>query len=231
MKVSIIFLTVVSVALGAAVQPRGMYFFHKSLNVSNRANINTFLVNGNTLPEAFAEIAELMNFEAFKDEIAIWIEKDAEVAAVYNYFSSDNFSAAWDVVSASESIIQFVRWVESTGVDIIGFFNRIAVRFGLKTFVPAQPISQRSINSRSWESFVEAILALYPQEEFHALVTELKITNEEFAQFIWKFGYMEGSLKLIAEYPEVQQVGADLRELGVDVDRILEALRNFFEWE
>lgn len=196
-------------------------------------NLDKFLANG-TLPEAFAQIAEIMNFEAFREEIAIWIENDTEVAAVYNYFSSDNFSAAWDVVSVNESIIQFIRWIESTGVDIIGFLNRIAVRFGLKTFVPlAEPIAQRTINNRSWESFAEAMYEklMLKQVEFQALVNELQSTNYEFDQFLWQIGYMEASLDFIAEYPEVQQVGSDLRELGVDLDRMFETIRDFVGWE
>lgn len=172
-----------------------------------------------------------MNFEAIQEEIAAWIQNDTEVAAVYNYFNSTNFSNAWDVVSADEEIIQFVRWIESTGVDIIGFFNRLAERFGLRPFEPATPTPVSRAINRSWEIFVEAILALYPREEIHALFTELKLTNPEFAQFLAKFNNLEGAFKLLAENPAVQQVGDDLRELGVDVDRLREILREFFGWE
>lgn len=172
-----------------------------------------------------------MNFEAIQEEIAFWIDNDTEVAAVYDYFSSGNFSDAWDVVSANQEIVQFVRWIESTGVEIIELFNRLAERFGLKPFVPANPTPASRVLNRSWESFVEAILALYPQEEIHALFTELKLTNPEFAQFLIKFDNLEGAFKLLAETPELQQVGTDLRGLGVDVDRLREALREFFGWE
>lgn len=172
-----------------------------------------------------------MNFEAIQEEIAAWIQNDTEVAAVYNYFNSSNFSDAWDVVSANEEIGQFVRWIESTGVDIIGLLNRLAERFGLTPFEPAIPTPVSRVNNRTWDSFVEAILALYPREEIHELFTSLKLTNPEFAQFLVKFDNLEGAFKLLAEDPAVVQVGADLRELGVDVDRLREALREFFGWE
>lgn len=172
-----------------------------------------------------------MDFEAVGETIAHWIENDTEVAAVYNYFNSSNFSDAWDVVSADEEIIQFVRWIESTGVEIIEVLNLVAERFGLRPFVPANPTpASRAIN-RSWESFVDAIMALYPREEIADLITELKLTNPEFAQFLVKFDNLEGAIKVLAEHPAVKQVGIDLRELGVNIDTLREALRDFFGWE
>lgn len=173
-----------------------------------------------------------MNFDAFKEEIAFWIEYDSEVAAVYDYLNSDNFSAAWDAVSANNGTIQFVSWIESTGVDIIGFLNRLAERFGLQTFVPAEQ-AQRSVNSRSWEDFAEAIyekLAL-KKDDFQALVDELATTNDEFAEFLYQIGYMETNLEVIFQYPEVAQIGIDLRGLGVDTERLIETIADFIGWD
>lgn len=172
-----------------------------------------------------------MDFESFREEIAFWIKNDTEVGAVYEYFSSNNFSAAWDAIAENEGTVTFVRWIEHTGVDIIGFLNRIAERFGLQEFVPAQP-EERSIN-RSWEDFAEVIytkLAL-KRDDFQALISELESTNGEFAEFLYQIGYMEVNLQVIFQYPELMQLGIDLRALGVDTERFIEVFADFIGWE
>lgn len=183
-----------------------------------------------TLPEAIAEIKELFDFEAIQAEIREWIDSDPEVAAVYDYFSSDNFEAGWVAVSANAEISGLVRWIESTGVDIIGRLNSIAERFGLPPFEP-RPTPVKFVEARSWPDFVEAILVLYPQEEFRAKIAELNAAGGEFAELFSRIDALRPTFQAIEASEEAQTIGADLRALGVNVDRLIELFKQTFGWE
>lgn len=181
-----------------------------------------------TLPEAFAEIDALLNFQSFKEEIGIWIEKDAEVAAVVEYLGSENFEDLWVVLSQDDKIISFLRWMESTGVDSIGFLNRLSERLGLPAF--EERPSPHNIQSKTWEDFVETLFAMYPQEEFHTLVADLNTAGGEFDEFMVQMEEFDLYARAVQLTYYGKVVGEDLRDLGVNVSRICEALNNIFGW-
>lgn len=110
--------------------------------------------------------------------------------------------------------------------------NRFAERYGLPQFEERPvPVTHRLVDSRSWDSFVEAIFALYPQAEFQALIAELNAAGGEFAELFARIDALRPVFQAVQESPIALQIGADLRALGVDVDRVIEAIKNTWGWQ
>lgn len=72
---------------------------------------------------------------------------------------------------------------------------------------------------------------MYPQENVRAKIQELKENGGEFAELFQKINALRPVFQAIQESDVALTIGADLRALKVDVDRLIQVLKDTFGWE
>ncbi|XP_047115603.1 uncharacterized protein LOC124795576 [Schistocerca piceifrons] len=221
MRFFLLFAAVVGLACGAAVHrgPKSEKFQRFPTSKSSRNlqdDLNDFL--------ALIPVDEIVNI------VLNYVANDAEVQAALQYLMSDEFESIVVYVDQQPELYDLLNFLESSGLDPYGFLNTIHDFLGIPQIT--KPASRMRRSSRSLKSMLDEILAILPVDELKALYNEKLETSADFAELINRLSSDEfHQLVLrVLELDAVQELIQMLRDAGIDVDAIMDFIRNLFGW-
>uniref|UniRef100_A0A6M2DY64 Putative insect allergen related repeat protein n=1 Tax=Xenopsylla cheopis TaxID=163159 RepID=A0A6M2DY64_XENCH len=171
------------------------------------------------------EFAALIPHEKIADIVREYIANDKEVQHIVEYLKSDKFEVIVVKIAAVQEIKDYVHYLEGKGVKIIEVLNKIAELLGLPT-IP----TRSAPTTRGWRDMADEIIALLPLDKIVALFYDKMENSPEFAEAFQKIADSYDVFAKIAKFPEVIELADRLRELGVDVDAIIDFFKSFFGW-
>lgn len=129
------------------------------------------------------------------------------------------------------SLFQFLDYLQNSGIDVYSAVNLLHELLGLPTLTPPSTRVQRA-DLGGLKGFLQALLALLPEEDIKALYYEKLESSPEFASFIEKL--KSDDFKVIVDTLVNDEQFQDLieraRAKGVDVDAVVEFLNKLFGW-
>ncbi|XP_001661186.2 protein G12 [Aedes aegypti] len=184
-----------------------------------------------SLQDDFSEFVELLPFDEIVDVTINYFLTDKDVQQALQYLLGPEFSAIWDQVFALKEVRDVLDYLEEAGVEAYAFFNDIAALLGLSQIKPAMKIDH-PVSTRSLSDFVDAILALLPEEELLALFEHKLETSADFKAFFEKVKSTDFQklLEFADNSTELKSLFQKLRDHGVDVDKFFELVKGFFGW-
>uniref|UniRef100_A0A182Q2Q9 Protein G12 n=1 Tax=Anopheles farauti TaxID=69004 RepID=A0A182Q2Q9_9DIPT len=180
------------------------------------------------LTDDLDDFVELLPLEDLLELALRYLVNDKEIQQVLLYLQGDEFSAVWDQFFALPAVRDLLNYLEAAGVPAYDSLNSVADFLGL---TPLKP-SVRSLRSGGLNGLLEEAIALLPLDELEALFQKKLQTSAEFKALFEKLQNFEHKqlVDLYEKSPEVQNLVRKLRGLGVDVDHIVQAVKDFFGW-
>ncbi|XP_049827127.1 uncharacterized protein LOC126266714 isoform X6 [Schistocerca gregaria] len=221
MRFFLLFAVVIGIACGAAVPKAPKHetvqrFPAQRSSRNLQDDLNDFL--------ALIPVDEIVNI------VLNYVANDAEVQAALQYLMSDEFESIVVYVDQQPELYDLLNFLESSGLDPYGFLNTIHDFLGIPQIT--KPASRMRRSSRSLKSMLDEILAILPVDELKALYNEKLETSPDFAELINRLSSDEfHQLVLrVLELDAVQELIQMLRDAGIDVDAIMDFIRNLFGW-
>lgn len=168
-----------------------------------------------------------------EDFIALYhkYENDADIKKIVAYLKSADFAKVVDIVKNVAEIRDLVNYVESQGVPVIEFLNKLADKLGLSHWSRYTPYTLRA--SRSWRDFIEEAKKLVDTNKVIALVID-KLANSVEVQTLYEKVASVDYQKLhdnALAHPEIADLVQRLNDMGVDVKSAWELVKSFFGWQ
>ncbi|XP_049786484.1 uncharacterized protein LOC126188871 isoform X4 [Schistocerca cancellata] len=221
MRFFLLFAVVIGIACGAAVPKAPKHetvqrFPAQRSSRNLQDDLNDFL--------ALIPVDEIVNI------VLNYVANDAEVQAALQYLMSDEFESIVVYVDQQPELYDLLNFLEDSGLDPYGFLNMIHDFLGIPQI--SKPASRMRRSSRSLKSMLDEILAILPVDELKALYNEKLETSPDFAELINRLSSDEfHQLVLrVLELDAVQDLIQMLRDAGIDVDAIMDFIRNLFGW-
>ncbi|XP_049814342.1 uncharacterized protein LOC126260919 isoform X6 [Schistocerca nitens] len=221
MRFFLLFAVVIGIACGAAVPKAPKHetvqrFPAQRSSRNLQDDLNDFL--------ALIPVDEIVNI------VLNYVANDAEVQAALQYLMSDEFESIVVYVDQQPELYDLLNFLESSGLDPYGFLNTIHDFLGIPQI--SKPASRMRRSSRSLKSMLDEILAILPVDELKALYNEKLQSSPDFAELINRLSSDEfHQLVLrVLELDAVQNLIQMLRDAGIDVDAIMDFIRNLFGW-
>lgn len=177
------------------------------------------------LQQDFADILEVIPLDKIR-EIANKYADDPEVRQIVKYLKSEEFHSLIVNLSKNPSWLKFNKFMLEQGIDVKGFvqqFFNLLEGFDVKT--------QRSITRGVKDLFYE-IAGVIPFDELLLKINDKMENSADFQQF-WEKVTSEEARQLaqeVRQLEEVQKIGHALRDMGLDVDRVLDLIYMFLGW-
>uniref|UniRef100_A0A182KGC9 Protein G12 n=1 Tax=Anopheles christyi TaxID=43041 RepID=A0A182KGC9_9DIPT len=154
---------------------------------------------------------------------------DKEVQQTLVYLQGKEFATVWDQFFELSAVRDLLQYLEEAGVPAYESLNAVADFLGLKPLVPTHV---RTLRSGGLNGLLEEALAMMPAAELEAMFEDKMKTSTEFKALFEKMqNFDHKQLRdLYESSAEVQNMIHKLEGLGVDVDHIVEVLKDFFGW-
>ncbi|XP_068083479.1 uncharacterized protein [Anabrus simplex] len=203
MKFALVFVAIVGLACGA-VLPREPRDIHQ--------DIQDFLAIIPTDDIIFIVLHHLANDPEFWNEIG--------------YFGSDEFIQALTVIEGKQELKALLDDLESYDLRAYEFMNTINGVLGIP---PIQP--KHSRHTRGIKEVIDEIRAVLPKEEIKALYDEKMLNSPDFNKVITHLQSAEFKqiVDTFRSVPEEQVLERKLEEYGINVDEIINLVKDFLE--
>ncbi|XP_052894206.1 protein G12-like [Anopheles moucheti] len=180
------------------------------------------------LTDDFDDFVELLPLEDLLSLALRYLVSDKEVQQVLLYLQGKEFGKVWDQFFALTAVQDLLNYLEEAGVPAYESLNVVADFLGL---TPLKP-NVRSLRTGGLNGLLEETLAMLPLEELEALFEEKMKTSTEFKALFEKLQKFDHKQlrDLYETSAEVKGMVQKLRDLGVDVDHIVEVVKDFFGW-
>uniref|UniRef100_A0A182N8T4 Protein G12 n=1 Tax=Anopheles dirus TaxID=7168 RepID=A0A182N8T4_9DIPT len=184
------------------------------------------------LTDDFDDFVELLPLDDLLTLALRYLVNDKEVQQVMLYLQGDEFAAVWDQFFALPAVRDLLNYLEEAGVPAYDSLNAVADFFGLAPLKPTVRSSFHLVRSGGLNGLLEEAVALLPLDELEALFEKKLQTSAEFKALFEKMqNFDHKQLRdLFEKSPEVQGMMRKLRDLGVDVDHIVQVVKDFFGW-
>lgn len=202
MKCVFVFLAIFGLAYGASIQPRA------------------------SLREAVDAFGEVFPSEEFLEIVRRYRESSSEVQAVFGYLGEPNFHAVVAIVASNEDFLGFIDWVDERGFELGAWLDNLAEIYNW-------PISKdASVGQRTWSGFTDELFGLLLPlvDDLLAVSETLKASGGDYAVLLEKIHAFRPQIAAWRATPEFIQVADDLRDLGVNVDLIIEFVTELLGW-
>uniref|UniRef100_A0A182YHF4 Uncharacterized protein n=3 Tax=Anopheles stephensi TaxID=30069 RepID=A0A182YHF4_ANOST len=180
------------------------------------------------LTDDFDDFVGLLPLDDLLNLALRYLLNDKEVQQALLYLQGAEFSSVWDQFFALSAVRDLLNYLEDAGVPAYDSLNEVADFLGLTHLKP----SVRSLRTGGLNGLLEEALALLPHEELEAMFEEKLKTSPEFKALFEKLQKFDHKQlrDLYESSAEVQGMIQKLRDHGVDVDHIVEVVKDFFGW-
>nr|QEI22869.1 putative G12-like protein [Oryctes rhinoceros] len=179
-----------------------------------------------SLQEDLQQIVAMIPIEEMREVARRYAAEDAEFQSVVAYLQGDEWRGVVDAVREREDWQRFTAYMLENGIDIA------AIAEAIRDMIAGVELPSTK-GQRSVRDFVDEVLALVDIEAIQELINELLATSPDFQEFHANVSSDEAR-QMVAEVraiPEVQYMSQRLRELGIDVDRVLAFFQTLLGWE
>ncbi|XP_047109029.1 uncharacterized protein LOC124777612 [Schistocerca piceifrons] len=154
------------------------------------------------------------------------LANDPEVQAAVQYILSDDFKSIVLAIDALPEYIDFLNYLQESGLDVYKYVNALHDFLGL----PQLPPPSKLRHTRSIRSMVDEILAILPLDELRALFDEKLETSPDFKELYDRIRSPEfqSIVETLNSLPEYQELLQKLRDAGIDVDAFIDLIRGLF---
>ncbi|XP_049801965.1 uncharacterized protein LOC126236587 [Schistocerca nitens] len=190
---------------------RGLFGLKKA-NRNLQDDLNDFL--------ALIPIDEIVNI------VLNHLANDPEVQAAVEYVLSDDFKSIVLAIDALPEYIDFLNYLQESGLDVYKYVNMLHDFLGLPQLTPPSKLR----HTRSIRSMVDEILAILPLDELRALFDEKLQTSPDFKELYDRIRSPEfqSIVETLNSLPEYQELLQKLRDVGIDVDAFIDLIRGLF---
>ncbi|XP_053692110.1 protein G12-like [Sabethes cyaneus] len=182
------------------------------------------------LLEDFEDFVALVPVDDLAKLAFNYYQNDKDVQDFFVYLQGKEFSTVWDQFFALHEVKDLLHYLNDAGVPVYEGLNFVADFLGLNHVKPVRVV--RSLRTGGLSGFVNEALELFPKDKFEALFEEKLKTSPEFKALFEKLQRFDFH-KLEEFYnnsKEVQSLFEKLREYGVDVDKFVKLVADFFGW-
>ncbi|XP_059615415.1 uncharacterized protein LOC132260981 [Phlebotomus argentipes] len=164
---------------------------------------------------------------------------DQEVRFAYEYCQSEEFLALREKILNLPEVTDFLKYLNESELNLVELVNKLARIVGPPQ--DALDTEEVSLEDRSLESathlggvsgFVDAIVALLPQDQILSLFFLKLETSSAFSNLIERIGSSEFErvLDFVENSRELKSLLATLHQHGIDVSKIVQSVQAFFGW-
>ncbi|XP_050072587.1 uncharacterized protein LOC126560673 [Anopheles maculipalpis] len=181
-----------------------------------------------SLTDDFDDFVALLPLDDLLDLALRYLLTDKEVQQALLYLQGAEFASVWDQFFALTAVRDLLNYLEDAGVPAYDSLNEVADFLGLTHLKPGV----RSLRTGGLNGLLEEALALLPHDELEALFEEKLKTSPEFKALFEKLQKFDHKQlrDLYENSAEVQGMVQKLRDHGVDVDHIVQVVKDFFGW-
>ncbi|XP_046402856.1 uncharacterized protein LOC124168644 isoform X4 [Ischnura elegans] len=217
MKLAIVLFAVLGLSFGAVLPHGGQQPLVHQHDTRNLGDILQELLNLIPLNKVL---------EIFEEHM----QNDPQVQNAVKYLQSDDFKKIVTTVQAMPEFDDFVKFLYDSGLDIYTYLNFINDMLGLPHINP--PVRQRLVAPKTIMSMVFEILSILPIEDIKNFYHEKVENDPDFINLLARMRSPEFKkiVDTLRAMPEYQDLLNGLRENGVPVDEILQAINGFFGW-
>nr|XP_022917369.1 uncharacterized protein LOC111426820 [Onthophagus taurus] len=156
-----------------------------------------------------------------------YAENDAEFQEVVKYLQGPEWAELVQTVADNETWQRFKAYMSEAGVDIDG-----VIQF-LHDLIAGAPIPvAKKSEVRSVRDFVDEVLAILDLQAVLEALNDKLNNSAEFQEFFGKIS-SEDAHQMVEEIraiPEVQRIAQRLREMGIDVDKVIDLVYGLLGW-
>uniref|UniRef100_A0A1L8DR69 Putative microvillar protein with insect allergen related repeat n=1 Tax=Nyssomyia neivai TaxID=330878 RepID=A0A1L8DR69_9DIPT len=165
---------------------------------------------------------------------------DSEVRFAYEYCQSEEFHALREKIVNLPEVKDFLVYLNDSGLNLVELVNKLAGIVGppqpVDSFEESSPEDSTSTDSAAAmggvSGFVDAIVALLPQDQILSLFFLKLETSSAFSNLIERIGSSEFErvLDFVENSRELKSLLATLHQHGIDVSKIVQSVQAFFGW-
>lgn len=190
---------------------------------------NTFA--SNALSRDIHDFLNLVDTNAIVEVVMSYLEDD-EVQRAIEYMYSDEFHNLVHVVEDLPEYQDLVRFMEDSGLDMIGLINKIHHLFGMEDYVPPKSIGKllsmkTYSNLGGLKAMVHDVVATLPLDKLKALYNQKMQTSEAFVNFMQKLRSPE--FQTIVNTLYTNPLFLEMRQKVIDDGVDLEPFRDVIE--
>uniref|UniRef100_A0A182PAZ2 Protein G12 n=1 Tax=Anopheles epiroticus TaxID=199890 RepID=A0A182PAZ2_9DIPT len=181
------------------------------------------------LTDDFDDFVGLLPLDDLLNLAMRYLLSDKEVQQTLLYLQGEEFATVWDQFFELTAVRDLLQYLEDGGVPAYDSLNAVADFLGLKQL---KPTTLRSLRTGGLNGLLEEALAMMPEAELEAMFEDKLKTSPEFKalfEYMQKFDHKQ-LRDLYERSAEVQSMLNKLESLGVDVDHIVQVLKDFFGW-
>ncbi|XP_071050731.1 uncharacterized protein [Onthophagus taurus] len=156
-----------------------------------------------------------------------YAENDAEFQEVVKYLQGPEWAELVQTVADNETWQRFKAYMSDAGVDIDGVIQYL---HDLIAGAPI-PVAKKS-EVRSVRDFVDEVLAILDLQAVLEALNDKLNNSADFQEFFGKIS-SEDAHQMVEEIraiPEVQRIAQRLREMGIDVDKVIDLVYGLLGW-
>ncbi|GJQ67465.1 hypothetical protein Trydic_g15760, partial [Trypoxylus dichotomus] len=180
-----------------------------------------------TLQEDLQQIVALIPVDEIRAIARQYAAEDEEFQAVVDYLQGDEWASLVEAVREREDWQRFKAFMLENGVDVDALIAAI------RDLIQGAGGESKRKGQRSVRGFVDEVLALIDVDAIVDVINNLVATSPYFQEFYANVSGDEARQMVedVRALEEVQFISQRLRELGIDVDRLLEFFRGLLGWE
>ncbi|GJQ70940.1 hypothetical protein Trydic_g856 [Trypoxylus dichotomus] len=178
------------------------------------------------LQHDFQEILEVIPLDKMREIAQKYLNNDPEVQQVVGYLQSEEFEELISNIAANPSWIKFKEFMLKQGLDMEAFAQSV--------FEVIQGAGSKSkLQTRDIKGFANEIVSVIPVDALLAKISD-KMQNSVDFQIFWEKISSEEAHQFVEEIRQIEEVrrlGQILRELGFDVNTILNVAYAILGWK
>ncbi|XP_049774591.1 uncharacterized protein LOC126162248 isoform X14 [Schistocerca cancellata] len=204
---------------------RGLFGLPSSSSNKIRFHVTAKKANRN-LQDDLNDFLALIPIDEIVNIVLNHLANDPEVQAVVEYVLSDDFKSIVLAIDALPEYIDFLNYLQESGLDVYKYVNILHDFLGLPQLTPPSKLR----HTRSIRSMVDEILAILPLDELRALFDEKLETSPDFKELYDRIRSPEfqSIVETLNSLPEYQELLQKLRDAGIDVDAVIDLIRGLF---
>ncbi|XP_001863586.2 protein G12 [Culex quinquefasciatus] len=183
------------------------------------------------LPEDLRDFLALVPVDQIVELTSDYYQHDAEFQYAFHYLQGHEFATVWDQLFALDEIRDLLQYLNHGGLDVYSVLNRIAEALGLSQLKPVRVLVE-SGRTGGLNGFLDDVRALLPEQQIMDLYEQKMGSSEEFTALTDRLRHADFQelVELYKNSKEVQSLFNELRQHGIEVDKIVRLVADFFGW-
>lgn len=156
-------------------------------------------------------------------------ENDVSIKVAVDYLKTEEFGSAWNTFLFSPEVSDILHWIQKNGVNVSGMFTSIANK--INQMNPMEEHTELILrNPKSLLSFGQEIKKLINWNALNKAIAEKVEEGNDFAQLFLILKASKPALERTLADDNIVTAFIHLKELGVDVDSILNLIYTLLDW-